>query len=213
MTQARHIHILNRIFLCLHLIFSVMLGIYRITHEQWYFSFLAFSSFLLLLLPNLFFKLINQKPVPQLNTLIYIYCTLSFTIGMALQAYHSTPFYDKLIHTLSGTFFAFLGLICYSLLKAEKRIDYCEVPVATVFSFSFSMMLAVVWEIYEYFISLVSVLDPQNTLMTGIHDTMQDISVCLLGTILFIIPEYLYFKKGIKDLFMASYEAFINSEE
>lgn len=210
MTQYKHF---NQAFLLLHFIFSLSLGGYYLMQSQWYFSLLAFSSFFLLLLPSLSFKLLKRDPAPQCLTLAYIFCTLSFTVGMALQAYHCIPLYDKLLHTLSGLFFSFLSLICYALLKAEKKTELREFPVAAAFSFNFSMMVAAVWELYEYFLSLVSTMDPQNVLTTGIHDTMQDILVCLIGSLLFLIPEYLYFRKGKKDLFMAAYEAFVQSHK
>ena len=203
----------NRIFIYAHLLFSVVLGIYRIMNAQWYFAFLAFASFLFLLLPGFAEKLMLGADTPRLTLLIYLYCTLSFTIGMALQAYHTVPFYDKLLHTLSGAFFTFLGLICYALLKPERSIRKEEFPAAAVFSFSFSMMIAACWEIYEYAISLFTSLDPQNVLTTGVHDTMQDMIVCLAGTLLFLIPEYIYFVKNRKDLFMASYEEVINAKK
>lgn len=198
----------NRIILTVHFLFSAGLSVYRISDRQFYLALLASSSFLLLLVPHIFFKLLGYRPIPHILTISYLYCILSFTIGMALQAYHLIPLYDKAVHTVSGYFFAFLGLICYSLAKPDREILPGEFRVAALFTFSFSMMIAAVWEIYEYLISLCSTLDPQNVRATGIHDTMQDIIVCLLGALLFLIPEYLYYKKGKKYLFMSCYEAF-----
>lgn len=206
MGEKGNIRRLNYIFLYAHLVFSVVLGIYNLINARWYYALLAIASFLFLLLPGLAARLLRCGETPRFTLLIYLYCTLSFTVGMALQAYHIIPYYDKLLHTLSGAFFTFLGLVCYALLKPEKNISRNEFPAAAVFSFSFSIMIAAIWEIYEYVISLVSTLDPQNVLTTGIHDTMQDMAVCLAGTLLFLIPEYLYFCKGRRDLFMASYE-------
>ena len=144
-------------------------------------------------------------------TLWFLYSTLAFTIGMALQGYHILPYYDKLVHTLSGIFFSFLGLLIFILLMPQRTIGKAESRVAAAFSFSFSMMIAAVWEIYEYILSLFTTLDPQNVLTTGVHDTMQDILVCLIGAVLFFLPEYFYFRKGRKDLFMRAYEAFLHS--
>jgi hypothetical protein len=49
------------------------------------------------------------------------------------------------------------------------------------------MFLATMWEVYEYASSIIFNIDPQNNLTTGVNDTMQDIIVALIGTILFNI--------------------------
>lgn len=210
MNQTNVIQTFNKFFVFAHLLFSLFLGGRNLVQGEFYLSLLGFASVLFLLLPHLFFRAFKKQPIPQLTTLAYLYTTLAFTIGMAMQAYHWAPYYDKIIHTLSGAFFSFLGLLLLATLMShqEPKGGCLDFPVAALFSTSFSMMIAAVWELYEYALSLFTDMDPQNVLTTGVHDTMQDILVCLVGALLFLIPEYLYFRKGYKDLFMASYEAF-----
>lgn len=205
-------HVINR-FNCLilwgHVLFALCLGGYRIANGNYYSAFLALASFLILLLPHIVFALLKLQLIPQLLTLAYLFCTAAFTIGTALGVYQMLPYYDKVVHTLSGVLFSFLGLLLFSRLKPERRISSEELPLAVIFSFSFSMMIAAVWELYEYTVSLLTPMDPQNVLTTGIHDTMLDMLVCLVGAALFIIPELLYFRTGHKDLLMSAYEDFL----
>lgn len=202
---------MHRIYFTLHGVFCLALFLYRILHAEIYFAVLALAAPFFLLLPHLIFRVFRKPPVAEMITLWFLYSTLAFTIGMALQGYHILPYYDKLVHTLSGAFFSFLGLLIFILLMPQRTIGKAESRVAAAFSFSFSMMIAAVWEIYEYILSLFTTLDPQNVLTTGVHDTMQDILVCLIGAVLFFLPEYFYFRKGRKDLFMRAYEAFLHS--
>ena len=51
---------------------------------------------------------------------------------------------------------------------------------AALFTWVFAVLSAVLWEIWEYIVSL-SGADPQQVAATGVGDTMQDMSVCTLG--------------------------------
>ena len=81
-------------------------------------------------------------------------------------------------------------------------------PQAIVFSVSFAMLIAVVWEIFEYAINLVLHNDPQKVLNTGVNDTMLDMIVCLIGALFLAICMYFYYQKGKKEFFMRTFEIF-----
>ena len=59
-----------------------------------------------------------------------------------------------------------------------------------LFIISFSLGIAALWEIFEYLASYYFNMDPQKVILTGVTDTMGDIIVAFLGSILVSICYY-----------------------
>ena len=55
-------------------------------------------------------------------------------------------------------------------------------------------MVASLWEVFEYLSSYYFGVDPQKVVMTGVSDTMGDIIVAFLGSILVSISYYFEIK-------------------
>lgn len=162
-------------------------------------------------LPALAERLLHIKRTPQMDFLIYLFLFCAFTIGMGFQCYHWLPLWDKVAHTLSGTFFGMMGLFLFYRGKPGHAICKEDYPLATGFAFCFSMTVAGVWEIYEYFLSFVWPTDPQNVLTTGVGDTMQDMIVCLIGTLVLVWAMRAYYQKGKTGFLMGAFESFYHA--
>ena len=63
---------------------------------------------------------------------------------------------------------------------------YHKFPLAAFFTISVALAVGGVWEIGEYVISLLTGIDTQMVLTRGIHDTMQDMIVCMIGTLFYV---------------------------
>lgn len=201
---------LSRWFAAVCALIGIATGIYNIFASTPYYVMLSFASVLFLFLPALFYKLLHLEPIYALNFAVYLFCFIAFTVGMVYAAYHTVPYYDKFAHTLSGVFFGLLGLVFYYLLKPEKRIQKADCGAAAFCSVTFALSTAVIWEIVEYALSYLLGNDCQNVLTTGVNDTMQDMIVCLIGALLFLIPLVLYYRKGRRGLLMGIFEEFFN---
>ena len=57
------------------------------------------------------------------------------------------------------------------------------------------MAVAGLWEIGEYILSKITLRDMQNVASTGVADSMQDMIVCLLGTLL-LLPAVKHLAEG-----------------
>jgi uncharacterized membrane protein YjdF len=207
-SREHFFHRFNQVFLIFSLLVGLSLGIYYCLTSTFYYILLGFSSMLFPFLPHLLYRVFKLSPVHGLTTLFYLFSFLLFTVGMAMQGYAYLPLYDKAMHTLSGVFFAFLGVFVFYLLKPVKKIEPRDFSMVCYFSFSFAMTIAAVWEIYEFAISHLLGTDPQGVLKTGVGDTMWDIIVCMMGALLFLIPIWLYYKKGKKDFFFGIFDVF-----
>ena len=69
------------------------------------------------------------------------------------------------------------------------------------------MMCASLWEIFEYLSSYYFNVDPQKVQMTGVTDTMGDIIVAFLGSIIVSLSyyyEYIYIKNYLIKKYIKS---------
>ena len=129
-------------------------------------------------------RLLRLKPSQQLNFLILAFTFIAYPLGGCLDFYRRFPGFDKVAHMLSGTFVAVLCLALYCMLRPDRRIGKDEMLLAAVFTFLGSMAVAGLWEIGEYIVSGIVRMDLQRVNATGISDTMNDMIVCLIGTLI-----------------------------
>lgn len=121
---------------------------------------------------------------------------MAFVIGIAFRGYGRFPFYDKVVHTLSGVVFGLLGVIFYYLMKKDRTIVPRDGIFAGYFAVSFACTIGMLWEVWEYSMDFIFHSDPQHALTTGVHDTMQDMIVCLIGSLFVLFSVWRYYHKG-----------------
>lgn len=132
--------------------------------------------------------------------------------------------WDSILHTVSGCLFAIAGLSVASLVFRDK-LDGAQRAVAFVlFALFFSLTIGYVWEIFEYTLDSIlpnSDLQPYDVgLMknpdgtfatveiegvtyyystsmrgTGLLDTMRDMIVHLIGSLVVLVPAIIVFLK------------------
>lgn len=173
---------------------SFFLGIYNIFFSDIYHIAIAFAGIFFLALPKLLYKLFKIPKLFKVEILFYTFCFLAYVLGIVCGLYKLTSFYDKFIHTLAGIFFSFIAVVILVFIKKEKFENPDKILIS-IFSFSFSMAVAAMWEVCEYIINIIFKTDPQNFQTTGLNDTMLDITVCLLGTVIFQAALFIFFKK------------------
>lgn len=212
MKYREHIcHLISRGVSAFFVLFGLGMAVYNLIYSTPYYIMLSLASILFAFLPAVAFRLLRIRPVYSLTLISDAFCFLAFTIGMVFHGYTTIPLYDKLVHTLSGIFFAFLGLGIYYLLKQEKAIEQKDGGQAILFMISFSALIAVIWEVFEYILNFILHNDPQKVLTTGVNDTMLDMIVCLVGAVLFVFPVYRYYRKGKTGIFMGAFEVFFHN--
>ena len=199
---------INRVFVALYyLMCIVLIVVYAVMRDGYH---LGISLGTLVIPPAiaLFYRLMHWKPVHQLNFLVLAFTVLAYPLGSCVDFYRIVPGFDKLAHMLSGVFVSVLCAALYCALKADHRIATADAAMAAVFTFFGSMAVAGVWEIGEYLISGVVGLDLQRVAATGVADSMQDMIVCLVGT-LATLPSVVRLTKGRPDLLTGGVDAFV----
>jgi hypothetical protein len=159
----------------------------------------------LLFLPSLAAKRFKVK-LPSWMTVIYvifIYCALY--LGEVHSFYYRVPHWDTLLHLSSGALLGILGYTLVSFLNNSDKIPVALSPLfVAVFTFSFAMALAVLWEIYEFAFDSMLGLNMQKfalengTQLVGqaaLQDTMKDLIAACIGATVFSVIGFFAVKK------------------
>lgn len=144
-------------------------------------------------------KLFKIKINEYINFIYIVFIVLAHLLGSICELYNYIYWYDKFVHFMSGIVSSLCAI--YLLIRFNK---FSNVFFDVLFIVSFAMLVASCWEIFEFTSSIVFNCDPQKVLLTGASDTMGDIIVALLGSILISIC-YLFEKIDSHYLLISRY--------
>ena len=128
---------------------------------------IIFTINLLYIIQKIFKVRINEG----INFIYILFIFMSHFLGVICELYNSIYWFDKFTH--------FVAIYILVKLKINNKVIF-----NIIFLISFSMLIASLWEIFEYLSSYYFNVDPQRVILTGVSDTMGDIIVALLGSIL-----------------------------
>ena len=206
-TEARYA-LVNRIFFPLYLLLcAVLAAVYALKRDGYHLG-ISLGALAIPIAMALFYRLTGLKVVHQIDFIILAFTLIAYPLGSCLDFYARFPGYDKLMHMLSGAFVSVLCILLYCALKPGHRIGRGDFALALLFTFFGSMAVAGLWELAEYAINLVTGRDVQHVLDTGVGDTMQDMLVCMIGTIA-TLPLLRPLSQGRQTRFTAPIDAFL----
>ena len=205
--EARYARV-NRIFFPFYLLLCAGMSVLYALKRDGYHLGISLGALAIPVALLLFYRLTGLKLVHQIDFIILAFTLIAYPLGSCLDFYARFPGYDKLMHMLSGAFVSVLCILLYCALKPERRIGRGDFWLALLFTFFGSMAVAVLWELAEYGINLVTGRDVQHVLDTGVGDTMQDMLVCMIGT-LAALPLLRPLSQGRQTRFTAPIDAFL----
>lgn len=141
------------------------------------------------------------------NSSILIYSLFIFFghfLGSIVGLYGKVYCYDTIMHTLFGFLFSFFAL---EFIIKQKIFNSKKLIINGIIILSIIALLAGLWETFEFTCDNIFNRDAQRVLTTGVNDTMKDIVVAYLGSLLFIVM-YAYEFVNNKKLII---QKFINS--
>ncbi len=172
---------------------------------------LVLAAFLLPAVPRVVYRLCRLRPVYLLETVFDWFVLAAVSFASLFGGYELIPYWDKILHFLSGFLFAVLGTAVYFAKKPGHALDPADAFNASLYTWMFAMMSAVLWEIWEYLVSF-SGADPQQVALTGVGDTMGDIIVCTVGGLITAVSCWKYLRhlgeNRRKGLMMHLFEAY-----
>jgi hypothetical protein len=104
----------------------------------------------------------------------------SMFLGSTFGAYERFFWWDAMLHTASGIVLSFIAFLFLFTMYKDGRLKTSPFIIA-VFSFSFGLALGGVWEIFEFSVDSIFGTNMQKN---GLSDTMWDLIVDALGSLL-----------------------------
>lgn len=149
------------------------------------------SIIITITLPYIIEKVFKIKIDNETKTVYIVFVFMAHFLGATCEIYNKIDSFDKFTHWLSGILTAYISILLMEYLKIYNKNSKI---FNIIFIISFTLMIASLWEIFEFTSSICFNLDPQRVKATGVTDTMMDIIVAFLGSILYSI-YYLFTQK------------------
>lgn len=146
------------------------------------------STYIIVFIPKVITKYSKIKITPLVEFLFLIFIFLAELLGSVMHFYEYISWFDSLVHYISGIFTALLGLI---LLVHFNKYSNKDLFFNVLFIISITLMVASLWELFEFTNDSLFGYNAQRVVETGVNDTMKDIICALLGSILVCIG-YIY---------------------
>lgn len=154
------------------------------------------SIILVFFLPRIFKKIFKLKITGVLEMIYIIFIIIAQFFGSIVNLYNTTWWYDLFAHFLSGVLTGVLALIIlkwFNMYKEKNKL------FNVLYIISFVLMIAGLWEFLEYGADTFLGLNVQHSIETGVRDTMEDMLIAFLGSIIvgvFYLVESKSQKKG-----------------
>lgn len=145
----------------------------------------------LAVIPVLFAPCILNKTAYKLNEnekfIYYLFIFFADFLGCVVNLYNMIWWYDIFMHFCSGIFTFSIGIFILKRMKVSTSSKFFVI----LFSLGIVMLIAGIWEFFEYGADQILKMDLQHNLSTGVGDTMEDMLAAFFGGILSSIPIFL----------------------
>ncbi|MCB5951761.1 hypothetical protein LI951_06765 [Enterococcus sp. BWT-B8] len=147
--------------------------------------------------------------IPDLMEILYfIFLFCAIYLGEVQNFYYKIPFWDMILHGFSAGMLSALGFLIVDFISRSERTEvYLSPFFVSLFAFCFATTCGVLWEVYEYLAdhflqtNMQKFMTADGKILAGheaLGDTMKDIMVNLLGTLIVVAIGYLHLKKQEK---------------
>lgn len=159
------------------------------------------SIIITITLPFIIEKLFKKEISPLIKTVYIIFVFLAHFMGATMEVYNHVSNFDKFTHWASGIGTALVALI---ILKLMNMYDSKKIWFNIIYMIAITMMVAGFWEFFEYIANILFGGDAQRVALTGVNDTMQDMIVAFLGSVIVSLLYY-YEESQNKKAFVKSF--------
>ncbi|MBQ8841179.1 MAG: hypothetical protein IJZ65_00935 [Ruminiclostridium sp.] len=140
----------------------ILIMIRQILLQEWNNVFLCGLSLVLLFIPFFLRDTLKINFPSVLETTVFVFVFAAEILGEMANFYNHIPFWDTMLHTVTGFLAASVGFGTIDLLNNHsKRLNMTPLFVALV-SFCFSMTVGVLWEFGEYTVDRLFGSDTQK---------------------------------------------------
>lgn len=171
-------------------------------HSQ---DFLLILTFAMTYYPSILEKRFGVYLPNGLQIVITLFIFAAQVLGEMNGFYTTVPWWDLMLHTISGTVLGMIGFLFVYLLneKGDKNVNLSPAFVI-IFAFCFALAIGVFWEFFEYGSDRLLGYNMQRFRLPGedgLVDTMNDLIVDAVGAGIACIFGWLYIQQQKDTLF------------
>ena len=137
-------------------------------------------------------KIFKVKIPFRIEMLYYVFIFIAHCLGICLDLYIYIPYYDKIIHFLSGVATALVGHYAVEYFNAQRSPRLFR----GLFIMFFSMAIATAWEFFEFAMDKLLGFSMQQLISQGLDDTMFDLLSATLGA---FVGSWIMTKKKVQQ--------------
>lgn len=172
---------------------------------RWELLFMSLLALILTGLPIVIKRHYSVSLPVEYDFLIVVFIYASIFLGEVGGAYERFWWWDVLLHSSSGLVLGFVGFLILYILYDRRKIHASALILAS-FVFSFGLAMGAVWEIFEFVMDSLFGLNMQKN---GLKDTMADLIVDGLGSMVVAWAAYRYAKYDSPNLFAKLIRSFL----
>ncbi len=154
-------------------IFVLMRALWLHRYEH---AFMCVLSLALFAVPNVIERTIRVDFPPLLEGIIYCFIYAAEILGEINSFYTRIPFWDTMLHTITGFLVAAVGFALVDLFNRSERFTFRLSPAfLAIVAFCFSMTVGVLWEFFEFGMDYYFGMDMQKDwIVSTIHSVKLD---------------------------------------
>lgn len=155
---------------------AILVTIYQFINQNYESFFLGLLTLILLMVPSLLQITLRMEFPTVLEITILFSIFAAEILGEINEFYIMIPWWDTFLHTLNGFLAAAIGFSMVNLLNQSDKLVFSLSPLfSAVVAFCFSMTIGVVWEIFEFAMDQLFLLDMQkDTVVQTISSVVLD---------------------------------------
>jgi len=160
-------------------------------------------TLLMMFIPTIISKAFKLNIPPLFSFVFIVFCYCGIFLGATKSIFYIIPFWDKILHAISGILLGILGLSLIPLLNKDN--DESLSPIfAAAFVFCFAVTLGTFWEVFEYIMDSLLDLNLQRyafqdgELISGqavLVDTIVDLIADAVGALAMAVFAYISLKQ------------------
>ena len=163
-------------------VITLVIGFYLNYHKQDTNALgMVFVACLTPLIVPLLFRFLHLRPVYEIYICNILFVYFASLIGSGFHGY-SQPYFDKVVHFLSGLILTIVYMLIFMMIKKVSRIrDRSDYHLFLIFMNTANLAIAVCWEFYEYAMLIFFNNDCINHYTQGVHDSITDMLCAFIG--------------------------------
>ena len=182
-------------------------------HSQ---DFLIILTFAMTYYPSILERHFGVYLPNSLQIVITLFIFAAQVLGEMSGFYTTVPWWDLMLHTISGTVLGMIGFLFVYLLneKGDANVNLSPVFVI-IFAFCFALAIGVFWEFFEYGSDRLLGYNMQRFRAPGedgLVDTMNDLIVDAVGAGIACVVGWFYIKQKNDTLFNNFFDKWFISE-